>query len=188
MSETVKIENEQGEWREYETVASRLMRFRADHPDHSIVPELIDVTEEVVRMKVVIGFMFEGNYHVLSVGHAEEYRGASKINRTSAMENCETSAVGRALAWAGYGSANSIATREEVEGAKEKEAVMDAKQAGLVARLQDAADAGGSKRLRYEWETAMSEEERITVGGKTLAVLKRRATKVDKDKAEAAGT
>jgi hypothetical protein len=50
-----------------------------------------------------------------ATGWAEEVRGSSNINKTSALENCETSAVGRALGFAGFGSTEQIASADEVE-------------------------------------------------------------------------
>jgi len=58
---------------------------------------------------------------VVAVGHAHEERGASNINKTSYVENCETSAVGRALAMLGIGIDTSIASANEVEDAISKQ-------------------------------------------------------------------
>jgi hypothetical protein len=53
-----------------------------------------------------------------ATGHAHEVEGTTYINKTSALENCETSAVGRALAIMGFEIKGGIASQEEVEGAK----------------------------------------------------------------------
>ena len=53
-------------------------------------------------------------------GHAFEVIGSNNVNSTSALENAETSAVGRACAMAGIGVTENIASANEVEGAKEK--------------------------------------------------------------------
>jgi|TARA_R100000234_G_scaffold110205_1_gene82497 hypothetical protein len=58
---------------------------------------------------------------VYYTGHAAERDNNGFVNKTSALENCETSAVGRALALAGYGVSHSIASREEVENAQQKQ-------------------------------------------------------------------
>ena len=58
---------------------------------------------------------------VLHVGHAAERDNTGFVNKTSALENCETSAVGRALAFAGFGGDFAIASKEEVENAKAKQ-------------------------------------------------------------------
>ena len=58
---------------------------------------------------------------VVSVGHAHELKAASNINKTSYVENCETSAVGRALAILGIGIDSSIASANEVSQAIEQQ-------------------------------------------------------------------
>ena len=61
---------------------------------------------------------------VIAQGHAHEVRGSSNINKTSYVENCETSAVGRALAMLGIGIDSSIASANEVEEAIAKQEEM----------------------------------------------------------------
>src|SRR5690242_880871 len=86
--------------KEYETVASRVQRFREAHPELGLTTEVLDRDDSQVVVKATItspdGFL-------LATGHAEEQRQASQINRTSALENAETSAIGRALASYGFG-------------------------------------------------------------------------------------
>ena len=59
-----------------------------------------------------------------ATGHAMEKEGSSYINKTSHIENCETSAVGRALAMLGFEIKKSIASKEEVEDAKLQQEMM----------------------------------------------------------------
>ena len=61
---------------------------------------------------------------IVAQGHAHEERGSSNINKTSYVENCETSAVGRALAMLGIGIDTSIASANEVEEAIAKQQAM----------------------------------------------------------------
>ena len=61
---------------------------------------------------------------IVAQGHAHEERGSSNINKTSYVENCETSAVGRALAMLGIGIDTSIASANEVEDAIAKQQAM----------------------------------------------------------------
>jgi hypothetical protein len=161
MMEVVPITNERGQTRNYETVASRLSRFRADHPDWAIHSEIWEITDEVVRARVSIGFYDAGalTFVVLSQAHAEEYRAASEINATSALENCETSALGRALAFIGYGSANSIASAEEVIGAKAKASTFAAAKPGALILLQNAAKVSYAD-LETCWKETLSAEDR----------------------------
>jgi hypothetical protein len=81
-----------------------------------IVTKIISVDKETVVMQADI---FVDGKHV-STGHAEENRKASRINTTSALENCETSAVGRALAFCAFIS-DGIASAEEVSAAIEQQ-------------------------------------------------------------------
>ena len=76
---------------------------------------------------------------VIATGHAHEERSSSNINKTSFVENCETSAVGRALALLGIGIDTSIASANEVEEAiaKQQEMVDNPK----VQKLSKALDA-----------------------------------------------
>jgi hypothetical protein len=98
---------------EYETVASRVKRFRAAHPDWQIYTEIIVADNDKVIMRCDI--CDNTGTHIAS-GHAEEVRAATQINRTSALENCETSAIGRALAGAGLGG-TEFASANEVQNA-----------------------------------------------------------------------
>lgn len=103
--------------KEYETVASRVQRFRQEHHDeYSIITEIISADEDRVVMKATIAKGRDplGNPVSIATGFAEEIRASSSINRTSALENAETSAIGRALANFGmagteYASADEVA-------------------------------------------------------------------------------
>lgn len=96
--------------RDYQTVALRVSKFREAHPLHSLTSTVIARDEDCVVMQAQIA---DETGRILATGHAEEYRKASQINRTSALENCETSAIGRALAAFGFGG-TEFATANEV--------------------------------------------------------------------------
>lgn len=180
--ETVPIVNDRGQTRNYETVASRLRRFRADHPEYWIENTVLQCDDEVVRMRCEIWLVFacnDGNdmkSHRLASAHAEEYRAASEINATSALENCETSALGRALAFLGYGSADSIASAEEVVGAKAKGAAFAAAKPGALVLIQNAAQKG-IKVLETVWKQTLSAEDREACRG-YITKLKKEAQAV----------
>ncbi len=77
---------------------------------------------------------------VVAQGHAHEERASSNINKTSYVENCETSAVGRALAMLGIGIDTSIASANEVEDAIAKQdASFKAKAEAPVENIMDKA-------------------------------------------------
>lgn len=100
--------------KEYKTVAKRVDEFRQDNgKDLSIVTSLVDRDENAVVMKAEI---LDKDGRVIATGYAEEHRTASQINKTSALENCETSAIGRALANFGLGG-GEYASADEVANA-----------------------------------------------------------------------
>jgi len=82
----------------YQTVALRVTKFREAHPDWTILTKIIDAGL-YVTIKATIK---DETGRVISTGHASEERGEGMINTTSAVENAETSAVGRALAFHEY--------------------------------------------------------------------------------------
>jgi hypothetical protein len=101
--------------KDYKTVALRVNEFREIYTikeGWAIQTEIVSVDADCVIMKASIVF----NDKVLATGYAEEMRKASTINRTSALENCETSAIGRALAACGLGG-SQYASADEVRGA-----------------------------------------------------------------------
>lgn len=108
--------------REYEPVASRVARFRANNPDWTLTAELISDCEGVVLMRATI---LDETGRVISTGYAEEIRGAGRINQTSTIENAETSAWGRALSAAGYGTQTAVASAEEVQQARDSRRQQD---------------------------------------------------------------
>jgi hypothetical protein len=114
MSDTgkVKIHN-----KEYLTVALRVKTFREDAlktgTQWCIATEIVHRDEEVVVMKASI---YDGAGVLKATGHSEEKRASSQINKTSALENAETSAIGRALAALGY-VGTEFASADEVANA-----------------------------------------------------------------------
>lgn len=105
---------------DYETVEERLARFLKDHPDARVITEnLTTPTDRSVNMWVVKTTIYlsdadQERQLPKATGHAFEIDGVNGMaNKTSALENCETSSIGRALANAGY-SGNRRATREEM--------------------------------------------------------------------------
>lgn len=100
----------------YETVEQRIMRFKEKNPNYRMHSELVDMqgapgnTRWVVKVTL---WLDAADEHPVSTGFAFEVDGAGMANKTAALENCETSAFGRALANAGY-SGNKRVTREEM--------------------------------------------------------------------------
>lgn len=114
---------------DYYTVAERIAKFREEHPDWTIETQMISADGERVIMKALIMTPCPGTVgedllpvQVISTGYAEETRSASAINTTSALENAETSAVGRALAFFGLAGTEIRSADELVDAiAQQKE-------------------------------------------------------------------
>ena len=102
--------------KDYVEVNVRIEKFYEKYPNGRIITEILSWENGVVVMKASV--YRDMNDEVPSAtGHAYEKEGSTFINKTSALENCETSAVGRALAMLGFEIRKSVASREEVANA-----------------------------------------------------------------------
>ena len=99
---------------EYAEVSQRIKAFRMCYPNGSITTEILSLDGGIVTIKATV-CNEEGA--VLGTGIAQEKESASFINKTSYIENCETSAVGRALGMCGFGIDTSIASADEMQNA-----------------------------------------------------------------------
>ena len=119
----------------YAEVAQRVQAFRKLIPGGFIITEMVSNEGGIVTMKACAGYYEHGEAMTLATGYAFERQDASNINKTSYIENCETSAVGRALGFIGLGSEKSIASAEEVDNAiKTQEAIASGAIADPVAK------------------------------------------------------
>ena len=126
--------------KEYATVAHRLAVARRNLGARlQIITEIISIDSETVVMKAT--GIVEGV--TVATGHAEENRKSSRINTTSALENCESSAIGRMLSICGITN-DAIASAEEVTNAIEQQ---DKKIQSALTELNAVSHAGSYK----EW-------------------------------------
>ncbi len=97
---------------DYEPVASRLDRFLKAHPEARVITDLVHYLSDVAVFKAELWLDGE----IIATGWAEEIRGQGNVNKTSHLENCETGAVGRALANAGLSGSDftNRPSREEM--------------------------------------------------------------------------
>ena len=98
---------------DYETVEVRLEKFIKDYPDFRISTELEVVEKDRYVVKAYLYKTYDSSIAWVT-GLAEEKVSDRGVNATSALENCETSAIGRALANAGYASKGKRPSREEM--------------------------------------------------------------------------
>jgi hypothetical protein len=102
--------------KKYHDVSQRIEAFRAFHPRHQIKTDMIANDGKMIVFKASI---FDPDGKELATGHAEEVRGSSNVNKTSALENCETSSIGRALAQMGL-HGGEFASLNELMGVPDK--------------------------------------------------------------------
>jgi hypothetical protein len=98
---------------DYETVEVRLEKFIKDYADFRISTELEVVEKDRYIVKAYL-YKSSTDSVAWATGYAEEKITDRGVNATSALENCETSAIGRALANAGYASKGKRPSREEM--------------------------------------------------------------------------
>ena len=103
--------------KEYAEVNQRVKAFRTLYPEGFITTEILCREGGLCIIKATVGYYADGKSVILATGTAYEKEGSSQINRTSYIENCETSAVGRALGMAGFGIDTSIASADEMNNA-----------------------------------------------------------------------
>lgn len=114
--------------KEYADVAQRVSAFRRVYPQGTIRTEMVSNEGDAGRRVCVFRAVVGVGDTILGTGTAYENEGASNINRTSYIENCETSAVGRALGFAGFGIAGGIASAEEVARAQGLQSAQEARR------------------------------------------------------------
>lgn len=99
----------------YATVNERVNAYRKVYPTGTIETDIEEITDTMVRMKTIVT---DEDGKVIATGRASETKKGG-VNSTSMIENCETSAVGRALGLAGFGIKSSIASGEDIERNKD---------------------------------------------------------------------
>lgn len=154
--------------KEYSTVAKRINDFRKDHPDYGIRTEALSNAEEVVVQATITDS--DGNIRAQGLA-SEERNGDNKINRTSALENCETSAVGRALAFFGLGG-TEIASANEIDKASLQAADMldecvkhqaiVRKYIHVISELVDSIEDGDFHAAIEKWRS-IPQDDQITI-------------------------
>ena len=110
-AKTNKLKTVNIKGKDYVMVNERIKELKRLYPDYSIVTEIEHFEDKMCVIKATIT---NADGFVLATGTAYEKEGSSNINRTSYIENCETSAIGRALGFCGIGIDTSIASYEEV--------------------------------------------------------------------------
>lgn len=128
--------------KEYVPVNERVKEFRAKYPELRIITELVSLDENSV---VMVAKIVDKERNVLATGYAQEDRNSSNINKTSYVENCETSSVGRALGMFGIGIDASMASADEVANAIDRQEALKQKiDKNAISALKLLAEEKGS--------------------------------------------
>ena len=116
-NKTIKTTDIKG--KDYAEVPQRIKAFRMLYPEGFIRTKLLSNEGGVALMMTEVGYHDTevGSDRILATGMAYEKEGSTFINKTSYIENCETSSVGRALGMLGIGIDTSVASAEEVQNA-----------------------------------------------------------------------
>jgi len=148
---------------DYETVEVRLEKFIKDYPDFRIATELEVVEKDRYVVKAYLYKTYDSSIAWVT-GLAEEKVSDRGVNATSALENCETSAIGRALANAGYASKGKRPSREEMSKVV---ALKPSKPS--VKELDDAIRAADKEPAEQDyWTTPVNEYMKVVDAPVTL--------------------
>lgn len=150
---------------DYETVEERLIKFWKDNQDGRIATELVEWEAGRFIVKAYI-YRTEADEQAWATGLAFEQVTDRGVNQTSALENCETSAIGRALANAGYATKGKRASREEM--VKVATADNDRRLVQVTAKI-DAASPGNGWGEPYAASEPIQLSESVQVVANTLA-------------------
>lgn len=154
---------------DYETVEERIRRFYELYPDGRIITENMTtpadraVSTWVVKTTIYLSDGDQANGLAKATGHAFEIDGDGMANKTSALENCETSSIGRALANMNL-SGNRRTSREEMEKVARDVTPKPAKDwESLIESTNDL------EQLRLLWTQAKAEKQPASVTNKLKA-------------------
>lgn len=140
----------------YVEVNERIKAFRKVFPEGFILTDMVSNQDGLCVFRARVGYYLIGDQEiVLGTGTAYENEGSSFINKTSYIENCETSAVGRALGMAGFGIDDDVASAEEIKG----------------TQAQSEADKAANKQKALNELRAMYEKNGGTTWNKYLAEI-----------------
>ena len=144
---------------DYETVASRIQRFYAEHPTGRIITENQTTENDraqaiwIVKASIFLTLDEQVAGCPKATGLAFEVDGVGMANKTAALENAETSAIGRALANMGM-SGDKRASREEMEKAQRGQTPRPVKAQANISGLEEKVNAVGTlDELQTLWET-----------------------------------
>jgi len=142
---------------DYETVEERLIKFWKEHPDGRIDTKLVDASATRFIVQAYI-YRTEVDQYPWAAGLAEETISGRGVNATSALENCETSAIGRALASAGYATKGKRPSREEMAKVQEQSKVKAELDKVKAKMAQTSGEYIPVEKAHNPWTTAPAQQ------------------------------
>ena len=131
----------------YVEVNQRIKYFRENYEDGSLITELVSNDNGICVFKANV--IVDGN--VRATGYAYEKEGSTNINKTSYIENCETSAIGRALGTFGIGIDGSVASAEEVQTAILQQEELEKQSGQALAEISEAIGESNDESTKDIW-------------------------------------
>jgi len=169
--------------KQYVQVADRILYFNDTYKDGCIITDLVRYeNKHIIIMAKIYPEGLDGRYFS---GYAQEVEGEGYINKTSALENAETSAVGRALAMMGIGVIDSIASIDEINKAnnRDKAPIKVEKEAKKIAESMQPDDdtalnirlSGTMEELHGIWNKLDDKEQKhysslVTIRKKEISI------------------
>ena len=160
--------------KEYITVNERVQKFHKLYPNGSIKTELIEFTDRFITKTIATPDVEKPERFF--TGLAYEMVGSSQINKTSALENCETSSCGRSLSFLNIGIDGSIASADEVENAihQQEEHNVTEQQKDKYQKLLKHKCFTGKKKETNEWWVKVYDEPNPKVAAdKALKIMEK---------------
>ena len=163
--------------KEYAEVNQRIKAFRMVYPEGFITTDIKYLDNGMCVIHARCGI----DERILGEGTAYEMESSSFINKTSYIENCETSAVGRALGMAGFGIDTSVCSAEELSNAQLQQEANEPIKKAQVKTLTALADEVGSdvKDICEYFNVESIEKMTAQDYGKCLIMLKKKEEKKD---------
>lgn len=147
--------------KQYAEVNQRIKAFRKLFPNGSIETSIIKNDESSVIMKAIV---YNEDHTILGTGLASEKESSSGINRSSHIENCETSAVGRALGMLGLGIDCAVSSKDEVLSKEETDALLEKQyqdQSIKYTKLRTELTKEGIDFRSEKWDEIIIEKSKI---------------------------
>lgn len=158
---------------EYVNINERIEEFRKKYKGHSIVTSLEQYHElkDYKYVAIIKCAIISHEGKVIATGYSRKIEGATEIDKTSFLENAETKAVGRALAMLGIGTTNHVASKEEVDEAKEQKGNIQRGEAKTKA--SKLLEQTKTLEVKYDFITpAPRDASKVALGLKSLGITK----------------